>query len=58
MFDRDVADLVQEERIHWDYDMDAMYIAKAAEIVRLGMFIIPLVGHFHPTARQTSYIHH
>ena len=26
MFDRDVADLVQEERMHRDYDMDAMYL--------------------------------
>ena len=38
MFDRDVADLVQEERMHRDYEMDAMYLAKPAEIVRLGMF--------------------
>ena len=38
MFDRDLAELVQEERMHRDYDMDAMYLAKAAEIVRLGMF--------------------
>ena len=60
MFDRDVAELVQEERIHRDYDMDAMYIAKAAEIDGWVCFItiIPLMGHFHPTAKQTSYLHH
>ena len=34
MFDMDV----QEEHMHRDYDMDAMYLANDAEIVRLGVF--------------------
>jgi hypothetical protein len=38
MFDTDVADLVQEASLHRDYDMDAIHIAKAAEIVWLDMF--------------------
>ena len=57
MFDRDVADLVQEERMNRDYDMDAMYIAKAAEIVRLGMFrnSYSFDGSFSPDC-QTNVI--
>ena len=57
MFDRDVADLVQEERMNSDYDMDAMYIAKAAEIVRLGMFrnSYSFDGSFSPDC-QTNVI--
>ena len=57
MFDRDVADLVQEERMNRDYDMDAMYSAKAAEIVRLGMFrnSYSFDGSFSPDC-QTNVI--
>ena len=38
MFDYDVAELVQEASLQKDYDMDAIYIARAAEIVRRDMF--------------------
>ncbi|WAR07367.1 LOW QUALITY PROTEIN: hypothetical protein MAR_017325, partial [Mya arenaria] len=38
MFNSDVANLVQEANRHRDYDLDAIHIAKAAEIVRLDMF--------------------
>ena len=38
MFDDDISDLVTQEKQCRDYDMDALYIAKAAEIVRRDMF--------------------
>ena len=38
MFNEVVANLVQQERLQKDYDMDAIHIVKAAEIVRYVMF--------------------
>ena len=38
MFNENVANLLQQERLLRDYDMDAIYIVKAAEIVICDMF--------------------
>lgn len=54
MFNSDVANLVQEANRHRDYDLDAIHIAKAAEIVRLDMFdnVSLFNGSFPPQCQE------
>ena len=63
MFDRDVADLVQEERMY-EHGLRHGQITKALQRLQklygwvCFVTVIPLMGHFHPTAKQMSYLHH
>ncbi|WAQ98989.1 hypothetical protein MAR_023362 [Mya arenaria] len=54
MFNSDVANLVQEANRHRDYDLDAIHIAKVAEIVRLDMFdnVSLFNGSFPPQCQE------